>query len=402
MKATRLFLATSILVGIFFLNGCEKTGVNLGGQAVRFNASAQTGPSTKTEYSGEGTIANGFLTWERINWLPEDHIRVASNYAYLQDPGDGGLSMGIHYADYALGDIQIKAGDPTRSVAVMKPYIVAPPYFTGSNGLVWDDNHAGGYIFYAVYPCPFENSNISLGSGDDGTTLGEVTATIPAGQVASGTKTRYTSASGAVADASGIIYSTVPAGGLTYTVYQPDMSYAFMSAAVSGVAANTDGVTLVFNPAYTAFEFHITTEDAEPLTISKISLTATGSDDYLAGEYSFTSGSDFNMGTPEVSITTTGAQKTVSMALSDASINQTEGIAATLFAIPKTNAGALKLTLVTSEGTASLPFVDASKNPVQFDGGKKYRINLLKVRDTWKFFASVEEMSYSGYNIINF
>ena len=394
MKATRLFLATSILVGTFFLNGCEKTGVNLGGKAVRFNASAQTGPSTKTEYSGEGTIANGFLTWERINWQPEDHIRVASNYAYMQDSGDGGLSTGIHYADYALGDITTPNVNTSR--AIMKPYN------TGSNGLVWDDDNHAGYEFYAVYPCPFENSNISLGSGDDGTTLGEVTATIPAGQVASGTKTRYTSASGAVADASGIIYSTVPAGGLTYTVYQPDMSYAFMSAAVSDVAANTDGVTLVFNPAYTAFEFHITTEDAEPLTISKISLTATGSDDYLAGEYSFTSGSDFNMGTPEVSITTSGAQKTVSMGLSDASINQTEGIATTLFAIPKTNAGALKLTLVTSEGTTSLPFVDASKNPVQFDGGKKYRINLLKVRDTWKFFASVEDMSYSGYNIINF
>ena len=294
MKTNRIIFAVCILAGITVLSGCEKVGSGQGGKAVRFTASSQKVGSTKTSYSGEGTFTNGFLEWERIEWLESDAIRVASNYAYLQDPGDGGLQMGIHYADYKLSDFDNES-DVNKSLAKMAPYVVNNDG-TGSNGLVWDDSQSSGYEFYAVYPCPFTNTNIFLGSGDKinnvQTTLGQVTAYLPAAQtLANSSKTRYTSSTGAVADASGTVFETAEAAGegaLTYSVYQPDMSYAFMTAKTTGVSSSDTGVTLSFTPAFTAFEFCITNQDAEDLTISSISLTA--ADDYLSGEYSFTAG----------------------------------------------------------------------------------------------------------------
>ena len=151
MKTSRIISAICILAGIISLSGCKKTDINQKGKAIRFAASSQKSGVTKSAYSGEGTIANGSLTWERINWSESDKIRVASNKAYIQDGGDGGLTAGVHYADYSVSNIQA-SGD--KSLADMAPYN------SGSNGLVWGEE-ASDYSFYAVYPCPFSNTNRS-------------------------------------------------------------------------------------------------------------------------------------------------------------------------------------------------------------------------------------------------
>ena len=400
MKTTRFISAVCILTGIILLGGCEKSGIGQGGKAVRFTASAESKGLTKTSYTGQGTFTDGFLTWERIDWEATDVIRVASNYAYIQDPGDGGLTAGIHYADYRVSNITTSS-DKKKSLADMAPYAKDEITGIGSNGLIWDDAHDSGYAFYAVYPCPFltsttEKDYISLGSGDESTTLGQVTAFLPVAQtLKTGTDTpddpsddpitRYVASNGAVADANGL-FTEAQTDGYTYSVYQPDMEYAFMTAATTGVAAHTEGVTLSFSPAYTAFEFCITNQDDADLTLNSISLTAAGENDYLSGEYSFTAG-----GLTDVAVNTTAtgdraAGKTVSMALGDngLTVDQSNGVALTLFAVPKANTGVISLRIVNSEGTATLE-LKSGGNPVVFNAGEKYRINLLKIGGRWKY-----------------
>ena len=86
---------------------------------------------------------------------------------------------------------------------------------------------------------------------------------------------------------------TVTADGTTYTytVYPPDMDYAVMSASAKGFDKNSEeDVSLLFKPAFTAFEFNLTSADEE-ITVTKVELAAAGTTDRLAGTYLFTAGS---------------------------------------------------------------------------------------------------------------
>ncbi len=407
MKTTKTILAVCILAGLTILGGCEKSGKVQNGKTVRFTARSDRNGVTKSSYSGTGTFnADGFLTWERIDWADGDEIRVASNFAYVQDLGDGGLGTdvaGKHFADYTVGDIHVKDGDPNVSQATMKPYNA------GSNGLVWDDNQTDGYEFYAVYPCPFSNDCIALDSGDaENAILGNVTAFIPEKQTLAKHPTiRYVSSTGAVAAKNAenemelYTQENAPTDGYSYSVYQPDSSYAFMTAATKEVTAKTKGVVLSFKPAYTSFEFNITNQAAENLTITKIELESSGANDYLSGEYAFMAGADFSSSAqaqtvPTVSIHATeddlvlensaAASKTVGMDLGESGlvINQAEGISLTLFTVPKANTGIISLKVTTKEnGVATLPLKANETDPFIFTAGQKHRVNLLKIGSGW-------------------
>lgn len=391
MKKTRIISVACILGSLILLAGCQKgLGLgNYGGQPVRFGAKTSTSPMSKAAYSGEGTFnSKGLLTWERINWESSDKVRIASNYAYVADGGDGGINAGVHYADYSL-TIDATQADPNKHAATLAPLA------GNTNGLVWDDNKESGYVFYAVYPCPFYNSNIILESGDaTGETLGKVKATLPSAQtLASSTTTRYVSSTGAVADSEGKVFTAAQEGGYTYNVYAPDKNIMFLTAATGKKASYNSGevVDLVFKPAFTTFEFHITTQDQEGLTIKKIALVA-GEGEYLAGQYTSAAGSV--SGAALVDDSKIDANRTVSLSFGTdgVGVTTTTGVAVSLLTVPVANTKAITLKITDDTGSvASLPLTYSGEvaghnagDPVVFTPGTKYRVNLLKVAGKWK------------------
>lgn len=393
MKKTRIISVACILGSLILLAGCQKGLGNYGGQPVRFGAKTSTSPMSKAAYSGEGTFTGGFLTWERINWESSDNVRIASNYAYVADGGDGGINAGVHYADYSL-TIDATQADPNKHAATLAPLA------GNTNGLVWDDAKESGYTFYAVYPCPFYNSNITLGSGDTGMdALGVVKATLPSAQtLASSTTTRYVSSTGAVADGQNP-FTAAQEGGYTYNVYAPDKNIMFLTAAGENKDKDKEGsnnfdsgklVSLVFKPAFTTFEFHITTQDQEGLTIKKIALVA-GEGEYLAGQYTSTAGSVD--GAALVNDSKIEANRTVSLSFGDGvGVTTTTGVAVSLLTVPVANTKTITLKVTDNTGAvASLPLTYSGKvaghnagDPYRFTPGTKYRVNLLKVAGKWK------------------
>ena len=386
MKHYRIITYACILGSLVLLAGCKKDGFGSGsGRVIRFGASLNSTVQTRAAYSGEGELSDGALTWERIEWNENDKIRIASNLAYIQDGGDGGLQPGLHYADYSIGAISNNGKISTTNLA---------PLTDKSNGLVWDDDSQGSnYAFYAVTPCPFYDPYktwLEIGSGDDETTLGLVKTLVPSAQkfITEGTITRYVDANGKVGSGT-TLYTTEQEGGITYTVYPVDPDYTVLTAATTGVSYKKNDVPMDFIPAYTAFEFHVTTQD-ESLKVKKIALVSTGTD-YLAGTYTLMAGT---VNATLAEDAKTEDNQTVSMDLGDGlDLTQDKGVALTLRTVPVKNEKALTLQITDDEGsTASLALTYGGNadghnagDPYQFDPGKKYRINLLKVGAKWRF-----------------
>lgn len=207
----KIMLIASLIGGLTLLAGCQKE-FGRGGE-IRFVASSVAGPGTRAEYSGEGTTnSDGLLTWERINWVSGDQLRIWSDGAKTPSAAN--------YSDYKVSDVNIKNGDPTRSQAKVQN--------AGSNGLTWNGvESACG--FWAVYPA-------SLAGTGTGKTVSSLS----------------------------ISASQSPSDGLTN---------APMVAAVNGVEPESS-VTLEFYPAFTAFEVTLKSKDQE-ITLKKVTLIST-------------------------------------------------------------------------------------------------------------------------------
>ena len=206
----KIIIIASLIGGSLMLAGCQKE-FGKGGE-VRFVASSVAGPQTRAEYSGEGTTnSDGLLTWERINWVSGDQLRIWSDAAKT--------SGGAVYSDYKVSSVNVKSGDNTRSQATVEN---AMP-----NGLNWDGvESACG--FWSVYPA-------SMADTDDDKSAELSIAT-----------------------------AQTPSDGLTK---------APMVAAVEGVAPNS-AVTLEYYPAFTAFEITLESAD-QGITLNSFALTST-------------------------------------------------------------------------------------------------------------------------------
>ena len=207
----KIMLIASLIGGLTLLAGCQKE-FGRGGE-IRFVASSVAGPGTRAEYSGEGTTnSDGLLTWERINWVSGDQLRIWSDGAKTPSAAN--------YSDYKVSDVNIKDGDPTRSQATVEN--------ASGNGLTWNGvESACG--FWAVYPA-------SLAGTGTGKTVSSLS----------------------------ISASQSPSDGLTN---------APMVAAVNGVEPESS-VTLEFYPAFTAFEVTLKSKDQE-ITLKKVTLIST-------------------------------------------------------------------------------------------------------------------------------
>jgi len=372
---TRTILAASLLVGgVLIAGSCTKEGgiFNRAGQQIRFGTLGP-GASTKTEYAGKDNDASteeGKI--EPIWWKAGDEVRIVSGDTHVTDKPN------LHYADYVFKSFV--GEDKSKATLSNK----------GDNGLAWGDD-VKPYTFYAVYP---STVNIGYETGN----LGSIRAEIPTPQAVAAHE--YTaSADGTAKDWYTVVDSK-------YTVYEPDMKYAIMTAKseFTPTEANFDAnhyifkygetngpeVPLTFTPAFTAFEF--TLESADPTV--DINLTAfrmESSSTALAGIFTGEAGDDTSFKAVET------ASKTLSLSNPAAlgTIKNGAPKSFTVFAIPQT---ITDLTIYFTDldndnvaRTRKLAVKDKTTGEaISFAPGKKYRIKGIKLPgNQYQFFLTL-------------
>ena len=384
---TRIILAVFLLVGGMLLAGsCTKEGgFSRSGQLIRFGA-VNPGTLTKTEYAGKDNDANKI---EPIWWKEGDEIRVVSGDATVTDHTE-------HYADYVFSDFV--GGDKSKATVSNKR----------GKGLAWADE-VKPYTFYAVYP-----STVNIGYTEGN--LGLVQAVIPNPQTVSAHE--YS------ADANGTAKDWYNVVNGKYTVYEPDMKYAFMTAKTefTPTDANFDAyrylfkngeknendevvgpeVPLTFYPAFTAFEFTFESADSSvPIDLTEFRMesiaienegSVTSAATALAGAFTGKPGA--------TGLTDFSPMQTASNSLSLnnpgvlGTITYGNPKSFTVFAMPQdlTN---LWIFFTDEDGgqarTRKLSLTDnASGKPIVFDAGKKYRIKGLKLPgNQYQFFLTL-------------
>lgn len=329
---------------VLLASGCTKGGWN-GGRQIQFGVTSGSA-ATKAVYGAD----NASHSTQAIDWETGDGIVIASPQATVTS------NEGVHVARYQVATVT-QTGTSTDVVSKGQLELA------DANGFEWpDEDPAGGYTFYAAYPS-------TLGLGTDGT----VTASIATPTLGTAVdKTVYL-------DADGKVSYTETATSYTYKAYPADKSQ-FVLTAHTHVAASGSGVTLGFDPAFTAIEFNVTSAD-DDFTLTKAELIASGSD-YLTGQFTMTAGS---LATAAVAADSKKTEnQTVAVTLDNA-ITQTQGVTFTLFTLPVTNQSAYQLRLTTGDGQTATLTLNKAGEAYPFQAGEKYRINLLKLGGQWKY-----------------
>ena len=344
---TRIIMAAALLGGSFLLGSCTKNEFGQAGRLVRFGASAD-GAMTKTEYAGKDNDASGI---EPIWWKAGDQVRIVSDYAIVTNTED------VNYSDYKFSDY--KENNKSRATVAN----------VGTNGLAWNDDHSS-YKFYAVYP---STVNIGYATGN----LGDIMAEIPSPQAVVAHEYDATK----TGDNAAANWYHVTNG--KYTVYEPEMQYAVMTAAKTGVAPTEDPVKLTFYPAFTAFEF--TFESADPLvdiTLTDFEMVSTST--ALSGIFTGAAGSrafaPVETAAKSVKLSNPGALGT---------IKNGEPKSFTIFAMPQELTD-ISIKFTDGEGTRVLALKDKDGNALKFTAGHKYRIKGLKLPgNKYQFFLTI-------------
>lgn len=354
-RMTSISMVIVLLGAILLLDGCEGLTRNRQGSPVTFTTT--TGEVGTKTYYGDNYLESGTTTWQYIVWEVGDVIQIVSDKATT--------AAGVHYANYTIDAVTGNADHQSYATIVPTP-----------NGLDWGEDQI--YDFYAVTPAPGTGAVNKIHGPDtenyNPTMIGTTNCTLPAAP------TLPTNTSSKTVTSDGKAY--------TYTVYPPDMNYAVMTAANEDFNNTTkEDVSLLFKPAFTAFEINLTSAD-EDFTVTKLELANAKDGEYLAGTYVFTAGSDISV-EGSVLATGTGNSKSVSMTMNQV-LTASTGVTVTFFTMPIKNTGMISLKVETDKGTATLNLTGTDKiSAYQFEPGKKYRFNMLKVGETWKIFFDV-------------
>ena len=377
-----LLVACAAIASAALLGSCSKTegGIRLSGP-IQFSMASRGGQSTKTVY-GKDVEKDG-KKYQALDWEEGDVITIASPQATVQN-----AATETHASNYVIDQVTITGVPSTATVRN-----------EGANGLAWDEN-INTYSFYGIYPKQ-ETGVITL------TEAGAVNATIPAAQTLGATSTKSESKTYGEGDAATTLT-------VNYTVYAPDMKYAFMTAALTDFTATSydQTVPLEFKPAFTAFEFNVSSQD-EPIDLTEFEILSPDADgkpnpngDALAGTFSMTAGGDLPTSKPST------ATPSVKVDLSaTAAIDDTNGLTFTVFTVPVTNTNPLRIRFTSKDGEpeteggevpTKTSYLDlkysnneaAGTNAgkaVQFLAGHKYRIHMLKLPSSqWKITIAPE------------
>ena len=259
------------------LASCQK---DYAGRAVQFNAKTHSSaPLTRTAYSGESFTDNN-KTYERIDWVSGDQVRIHSDKAQTQD--------GQYGATYTISTITANGRYSESGLS--------------GAGLLWGDG-LGNYTFWGIYP-PHDISNAGQVSG---LSIGATQNVKAANRTESSTETPT----------------------FTHVTFAPDLSNAWMLACETGVS---EGGTLGmdFYPAFTAFQFTLASQYDATITVNSFELSSEDTD--IAGIFAATiaaggasSIDSFSTGSPSISVSF-GEGETVT---------QTKDLQFTVLALPR-------------------------------------------------------------------
>lgn len=376
------YLLLLLAAGAFLsLTGCEKEPNTMKGdpQDVRFTV-VTPNPETKTVYTGEGTVDDNnpnYLIWERISWVKGDKLLIWSDYAVDH------LNKTKQVATYAVGEPQNKdfpgQDYPNQSWSIIKD--------EADLGLIYNDEYKDKkYQFWSIYPASAATNNPSGGTD---ASAKEVVFDIEASQG-----------------------DTENEGTAPNIVLKPNMDRAVMLAAVDGddaVDYNSD-VEFKFYPAFTAFEFTLSTQDGDALDIHKVVLTSNyiqNSNSPLAGTVTATvtggtrkNGSDYIGGSTYVSSETSN-QITYTLP-EGVGIPEGGELTFTVFALPQDITG-LKLSFYDSDekliGTGRLAY---NGEDITFGACQKHCIRGVKLPSGWffsYFTLQLEVLDWDGVDI---
>ncbi len=136
MKRTALFSTLLLTVAMTVLLGCDPTLGFESGRKVKFSATSQASPTTKTAYAG--TPSDG---WQTISWSEGDPIGIyaPAGGSISGTPVNPAFDLDYVYADYLVNDV---SNGGHLSKASLKN--------VGENGLTWSGSDDA--VFYAAYP----------------------------------------------------------------------------------------------------------------------------------------------------------------------------------------------------------------------------------------------------------
>lgn len=344
-KEQRILLWGLMALVMALVVSCTKSNLS-NRSSVRFTIGLAS-DGTRTLYSGEGTVTDGKLVKERIDWVVNDQVRVYSPEAMQTD--------WAHYAEY-----KVTSHTHTPHGALMDHAEVAAMDADGK-GLTWEagtTNH-----FYGMYPSP-----AIFRSDDPGASWIALDGSTMKGTIA--------------ADQTGLLSWTGVTGTGDITG-APDMKYAWMFAKQTGNKGDSE-VNLVFYPKFTAFEFTIGSGENAVVHLSSFTLetTQTANSDYpypyLAGNFSLAGDTEL------VSVSNTGPSKTITVTFPEGTAvtratatADAKNLTFTVFALP-VDITSLKITFTGEEiGTRTLVLkdgTDSTASPLEFTACKKYRI----------------------------
>ena len=331
------------------------------------NTVAYAGLPTRTVYSGKDQDNNPMgsaSTWERIDWVNGDLIRV-----WCEQEVSGGNydpASTDHFADYRVKSHEMSTTDKKQSIATLEN--------VGVNGLTWSADKS--HTFYALYPSPategVDDTKVKL----EGNVISAIT---PASQTV-----------------------TLKSGSSNF--YEPSMAkYGYMWAAKQSNPGVT--VDLGFKPLMTAFEFNLINNTGNAMEITSFSMSS--GDGQLAGEFTATVGTDMTSLTVSAP---TNANNTVTVGFGgNVTLADQAGITFTLFTLPQ-NPSQLTIHLTTTAGTKNLKLQQMQSGTmtwIPFTGCKKYRITNLKVGEIIEWDVTYDVLSmghevaydYTGSNI---
>ena len=332
-KTTTLSL---LLAGILLsFTACEKGPQDgkLAGDVNLTIVTAESGAATKTAYSGDGTWVdaddhNKGLTWERIDWIAGDQILIWGTNVTVRNGGAHPIYGTTNIATYSVTGVNAGTGeDATKSYASISD--------DNGLGLRYDDG-ASSYTFWGIYPA-------SAVIGDTAPTGSEVSYAIAGEQTDNG---------------------------------GPDMQKAVMLSVLT-TASPIGNNEMEFYPAFTTYQFDITTKTDDSFTLKRVKISSANGTTALWGKVTAT----IDAGGASTYALSDGGSSITCTPETPLAISNTQNAVVNILASPNGSDG-LKVSFVLGKGdveivrTATLAKKTTSEGvtPVSFAGCKKHVI----------------------------
>ena len=339
--------------------------------AISAATSYDNGVETRAEYSGE--LFSSSNTYERIDWVKGDPIRVV----YNGTPGEYTVAEGTITASNEISEADL-------------------------NGtLEW--RGSGSHIFYALYPSRAGAGNLS--------NTGYVTGTIPATQDVTSKTISKT--------------ETINGTSYTYDKYQPDTEhYGYLVSYESIDASSTSSaVELHFKPAFTTFEFKFIRNAGDPnptimsaeLETEEITVGSETVHTPLTGNFGFQilgktadgRGARWNKaltGQDPTTLSGTGYKITVGFGTSGVQIPDNGVLDFSFLALP-IDLNGVKITLNYAGGTKKvLRLKEGTPGNLTwhpFEGAKKYVITNMMPSEWVYVLETIDDCEFTGHNAVS-